>query len=153
MQERWQLRNSKLAAAVVALCLLPQAVFAHKPKDLEPQDQAQAQQWVEQGLDHFKNVKVTDQYITYSDSQSNYGIALPRIVWTNYTEKVINRSLDELVQWKDYSLEPNIGFVQERFTHGNEKHMQRFRAALDYLADRKSTRLNSSHLGISYAVF
>jgi tetratricopeptide (TPR) repeat protein len=24
--------------------------------------------------------------------------------------------------------------VQERFTHGNEKHMQRFRAALDYLA-------------------
>jgi tetratricopeptide (TPR) repeat protein len=134
MQERWQLRNSKLAAAVVALCLLPQAVFAHKPKDLEPQDQAQAQQWVEQGLDHFKNVKVTDQYITYSDSQNNYGIALPRIVWTNYTEKVINRSLYELVQWKDYSLEPNIGFVQERFTHGNEKHMQRFRAALDYLA-------------------
>ena len=134
MQERWQLRNSKLAAAVVALCLLPQAVFAHKPKDLEPQDQAQAQQWVQQGLDHFKNVKVTDQYITYSDSQNNYGIALPRIVWTNYTEKVINRSLYELVQWKDYSLEPNIGFVQERFTHGNEKHMQRFRAALDYLA-------------------
>src|ERR1700693_5812016 len=79
MQQRWHLRSSKLAVAAVALCLLPQTLFAHKQKDLEPQDRAQAQQWVEQGLDHFKNVKVSDQYITYSDSQNTYGIALPRI--------------------------------------------------------------------------
>src|SRR5262245_65248098 len=30
---------------------------------------------------------------------------------------------------------------------------RRARAAEDHMADRKSTRLNSSHLGISYAVF
>ena len=131
----------------MALCLLPQTVFAHKQKDLEPQDQAQARQWVEEGLDHFKNVKVTDQYILYSDSQNNYAIALPRIVWTNYTEKSSGRSLYELVQWKDYSQEPNIGFVQERYTRGNEKHMQRFKAALDYLSAAAREQVKAQYDG------
>jgi tetratricopeptide (TPR) repeat protein len=133
MQRRWYLRGSKLAA-IAALCLFPQLVFAHKEKDLEPQDQVQARQWVEGGLDHFKNVKITDQYILFSNAQNNYSIALPRIVWTNYTEKTTNRSLYVLVQWKDYSQEPNIGFVQERYMHGTEKRLQRFKAALVYLS-------------------
>src|SRR5438045_5937611 len=40
---------------------------------------------------------------------------------------------------------PNVVSIQE--VYGLDTRSQ------DYLADRKSTRLNSSHLGISYAVF
>lgn len=133
MQRRRYWKSSKLAVAA-ALCLLPLTVFAYKQKDVEPQDQAEARKWVEEGLDHFKNVKVTDQYILFSDSQNNHTIVLPRIVWTNYTEKSIGRGLYELVQWKDYTQAPNIGYVQESYSHGNQKRMQRFKAALDYLS-------------------
>ncbi len=39
----------------------------------------------------------------------------------------------DVVQWKDYAQDPLIGYVQERQTHGHEKHMERLKAALDYL--------------------
>src|SRR5690606_5695828 len=47
-------------------------------------------------------------------------------------------------KWKE------IGPVPEKF---REKVFQEFKAACDYFLDRKSTRLNSSHVKISYAVF
>jgi tetratricopeptide (TPR) repeat protein len=147
MQRRGYWKSSKLAVAAVALCLLPPTAFAYKQKDLEPQDQAQARQWVEEGLNHFKNVKVTDQYILFSDSQKNLAIFLPRIFWTNYTEKTIGRIQYELVQWKDYTQEPNIGYVQERSTHGNEKRMQRFKAALDYLSAAARQQVKAQYDG------
>jgi tetratricopeptide (TPR) repeat protein len=134
MQPRRHLRHSKLAVAAIALCLLAQTAFAHRQEDLQPEDQAQARQWVEEGLEHFKNVKIVDQYIFYSDAQNTYGITLPRVYWTNYTEKTVNGYLCALVQWRDYALDPQIAFVQERLTRGNEKHLQRFKAALDYLS-------------------
>jgi len=143
MQPLQHLRQSKLAVAAIALYLLPQTAFAHKPEDLQPEDQTQARQWVEEGLDHFKNVKVNDQYILYSDEQHSYAIALPRVYWTSYTEKVVNGNLCALVQWKDYAQDPLIAFVQERFTRGNEKHMQRFKAALDYLSAAARQRVKS----------
>jgi tetratricopeptide (TPR) repeat protein len=146
MQRTWYLSGPRLAVTIAALCFLPQIVFAHK-QNPEPQDQNQARQWAEEGLDHFKNVKVTDQYILFSDAQNNYTIALPRIVWTNYTQKSINRGLYELVQWKDYSQEPNIGFVQERYTRGNEKRMQRFKAALDYLSAAARRQVKTQYDG------
>lgn len=134
MQQLRDLSCSRLAVVALALCLLPGSAFARKQKDLEPDGPAQAQQWVEEGLDHFKDVKVADQYISFSDGQKLNLIPLGRIYWTNYTRKTIGRTLYELVQWKDYAQEPLIGYVQERYTRGNEKRMQRFKAALDYLA-------------------
>jgi tetratricopeptide (TPR) repeat protein len=145
MQQRCDLRRSRLAAAALVLCLLTGTAYAHQQKDLEPEDQAQAQKWVEEGLNHFKNVKVTEQYISFSDAQKNYVIPLGRIYWTNYTEKTTGRSLYELVQWKDYAQDPLIGFVQERYTRGNEKHMQRFKAALDYLAAEARQQTKSQY--------
>ncbi len=123
----------KLAVVAFAVCLLAGSAFAGKHKDLEPDDPAQAQQWVEEGLDHFKDVKVTDQYISFSDGQKTNVIPLARIYWTNLTRKHSGRFVYDVVQWKDYAQEPLIGYVQERETHGNEKHMERLKAALDYL--------------------
>ncbi len=134
MRQRLEWNRRGWAAAALALCLLPGAAFAHKQKDLEPEGPAQAQQWVEEGLNHFKDVKITDQYISFASGQNTVVIPLGRIYWTNYTEKTIGRALYELVQWKDYAQDPSIGYVQERYTRGNEKRMQRFRAALEYLA-------------------
>lgn len=133
MKQLRNLRGSKLTVIAFAMCLLPASAFAHKQKGLEPENPAQAQQWVEQGLNHFQNVKITDQYISFSDGQKTNVIPLARIYWTNYTRKTIGGSVYDLVQWKDYAQEPLIGYVQERYTHANEKHMERFKAALDYL--------------------
>ncbi len=124
----------KLAAVALLLSLLPGSAFARKHKDLEPDDPAQAQQWVEEGLNHFTDVKITDQSISFSSGQKTNFIALARIYWTNYMEKNSGRQTYELVQWKDYAQDSLIGYVQERYTHGNEKRMQRLKAALEYLA-------------------
>lgn len=128
------LRCSILLLAAFVFCVFPGTAFAHKHKDSEPDDVGQARQWIEQGLDHFKEVKITDQYISFSDGKKTNVIVLPRIYWTNYTRSTIGGRLCNLVQWKDYSTEPLIGFVQEHYSHGNEKHLERFKAALDYLA-------------------
>lgn len=123
-----------LLSLVFGFCLFPGTVFAHKEKDLEPENVAQAQQWVEQGLEHFRNVKITETYISFSDGQKENVIFLPRIYWTNYIRKNSGSGLVDLVQWKDYSTEPLIGFVQENYSRSNEKHLERFNVALNYLA-------------------
>ncbi len=134
MRQFHHLLCSILLLAASVFCLFPGTALAHDHKDSEPDDVGQARQWIEQGLDHFKDVKITDQYISFSDATKTNVIVLPRIYWTNYTRKMIGGRLCDLVQWKDYSTEPLIGFVQERYSHGNEKHLERFKAALDYLA-------------------
>src|SRR5690625_2147176 len=56
--------------------------------------------------------------------------------------------------WKDHEGESETFYADE---HGNfllpEKRAVVKKGPLDFLADRKSTRLNSSHVAISYAVF
>src|SRR5437899_1997549 len=47
----------------------------------------------------------------------------------------------------------NVGGKTDSFEQGNDAHAYLFAAELALQKDRKSTRLNSSHLGISYAVF
>jgi tetratricopeptide (TPR) repeat protein len=128
------LRCSILLLTAFFFCFLPGNAFAHTHQDSGPDDVGQARQWIEQGLDHFKDVKITDQYISFSDGKKTNVIVLPRIYWTNYTRRMVGGRLCDLVQWKDYATEPLIGFVQEHYSHGNEKHLERFKAALDYLA-------------------
>jgi tetratricopeptide (TPR) repeat protein len=125
---------SILLLAAFVFCFFPGTALGHDHKDSEPDDVGQARQWIEQGLDHFKDVKITDQYISFSDGKKTNVIVLPRTYWTNYTRTMIGGRLCNLVQWKDYSTEPLIGFVQEHYSHGDEKHLERFKAALDYLA-------------------
>ena len=61
-----------LAFGCFRLLLLPGTALAHDHKDSEPDDVGQARQWIEQGLDHFKDVKITDQYISFSDRQQQW---------------------------------------------------------------------------------
>jgi hypothetical protein len=104
---------SILLWAVFVFCFFPGTAMGHGHKDSEPDGADQARQWIEQGLDHFKDVKITDQYISFSDGKKINVIVLPRIYWTNYARNMINGRLCNLAQWKDYSTEPLIGFVQE----------------------------------------
>src|ERR1700733_15583911 len=76
---------SILLWAVFVFCFFPGNALAHDRKDSEPDGADQARQWIEQGLDHFKDVKITDQYISFSDGKKINVIVLPRIYWTNYT--------------------------------------------------------------------
>ena len=133
MKQLGGLSGLRFATIGLALCFLSGSAFAHKFKDLEPESPAQAQQWVEEGLDHFRDVKITDQYISFSDGQKTNVIPLARIYWTNLTRKRSGGYFYDVVQWKDYAQDPLIGYVQERQTHGNEKHLERLKAALDYL--------------------
>src|SRR5205814_4898466 len=54
-------------------------------------------------------------------------------------------ALKEYVDFLDVGKEQEVGFGDVRLKQGQH--------SLTATADRKSTRLNSSHLGISYAVF
>ena len=138
-----RLQLSILALGMLGLTLLPTAALAGKREDLWPEDDAQARQWVVEGLNHFKNVRIDADYIYYSLGENNYSIPLARIYWTNYTTKVSNGYQCALVQWKDYAQDDRPGWVQERLTRGNEKHFERFKAALDYLSEAADRKISS----------
>src|ERR1035441_10769597 len=62
------------------------------------------------------------------------------------------RYLQPAVEQKPKEFRPRLYWAQALLDSGDAaKAAEQYRAALDL--DRKSTRLNSSHLGISYAVF
>ena len=87
---------SILLWAVFVFCFFPGTAMGHGHKDSEPDGADQARQWIEQGLDHFKDVKITDQYISFSDGKKINVIVLPRIYWTNYARNMINGRLCNL---------------------------------------------------------
>src|SRR5690554_7789353 len=66
-----------------------------------------------------------------------------RIQSADYTVISILPSANPLNAWEGFSVIGGNGHVYEMF--GNSKHY--------FVQDRKSTRLNSSHVRISYAVF
>src|ERR1035441_10266366 len=56
--------------------------------------------------------------------------------------------------WRDLSAElPDVRGTALDVGCGAQPFRQLFHRSVQYIGDRKSTRLNSSHLGISYAVF
>jgi uncharacterized protein YcnI len=61
---------------LAAFCVLAQAAFAHK--DVEPKNNAEAANWIEEALRTFSNVKVTDVYVLYRSGSNDYSILLAR---------------------------------------------------------------------------
>src|ERR1039458_10559276 len=73
--------------------------------------------------------------------------------WTTYTASLLSFSIFGFLLV--YLLQRAQGFLPfnpQHFNAGNVSPDLAFNTAASFL-DRKSTRLNSSHLGISYAVF
>src|SRR5947199_2930831 len=55
--------------------------------------------------------------------------------------------------WVDQRHDPALGYAKMSRARGVDGPLEFGNPAQAFLQDRKSTRLNSSHLGISYAVF
>src|SRR5690606_42038226 len=64
----------------------------------------------------------------------------------------LDKTTDKEYQMKYHLLLGDIYFFSDRFKEAIEKYIK-VRELADELGDRKSTRLNSSHVKISYAVF
>src|SRR5262245_58704197 len=68
----------------------------------------------------------------------------PRAIWLMVPAAVVEKTITDIV--------PSLEAGDILIDGGNSYYVDDIRRAKE-LADRKSTRLNSSHLGISYAVF
>src|SRR5258705_6597084 len=75
----------------------------------------------------------------------------PRSTLFPYT--TLFRSLEDLKE-RARAIDMAVGQIEKQFGKGSIMRLgQRGAIAPNCFSDRKSTRLNSSHLGISYAVF
>ena len=116
------------AICLAALCLVPQSLFARK--DVEPQDQAEAMKWAEEALQAFKNVKVNDQYILYSNADANFGIALARLAKIQFVNTG-KFPYPYCTNWQDYS---HDGPEHICWIYKKHKEAERFTAALEFLS-------------------
>src|SRR3712207_8875388 len=79
--------------------------------------------------------------------------------YTTLFRSELNITVARLSAWRDRALVGAEAAMKERERDGRDEELLRLRAKLgeitmaNELLDRKSTRLNSSHANISYAVF
>src|SRR5690625_6958352 len=82
------------------------------------------------------NVVGEDKLLEITKNPALEGFTLPKILWVKKNEPELFSKVDKFVLPKDYLRYKLTGKLQ-----------------MEYSEDRKSTRLNSSHVAISYAVF
>src|SRR5690625_6410956 len=93
---------------------------------------------------------------------SNYRIIVDTNIWMNYTIITYLYIIPNKNIWLDNGILPYFSSIRDHCGSGTErikmlcKFIKISKRIVGYqkgLADRKSTRLNSSHVAISYAVF
>src|SRR5438045_7327485 len=77
-----------------------------------------------------------------------------RVIWRSSNLLLAVAFVSMLYSWhREYSVRWYLDGFSDAIVSNTLPAAQRVEAILSWMRDRKSTRLNSSHLGISYAVF
>jgi tetratricopeptide (TPR) repeat protein len=106
-------------------------------KDKTPRDEAEAIQWAQEALKagYYKNIRVEPQYILFSTTNNNFGIALARIVSTSTTWDKADGYPHSYVHWQDYAHDQAeyVSWSSGLLGTGGIGHSDKFKAALDFL--------------------
>ena len=134
--------------AGMLLAMLPNLASA---KDKTPRDEAEAIQWAQEALKagYYKNLRVDSQYILFSSTNGNFGIALARVVSTSTSWDKANGYPTSYVRWQDYAHDQPeyVSWSSGLLGNGGLGHSEKFKAALDFLAANareSSAALNAS---------